>query len=434
MHEIITLFYSDFVEKQALIPLKAEFENRGYSCKLSTNFDESSEIGIYACHSNYFALNKPDGWYRPPSKFSVLCLHDLWYDNGQRSSMFFHDSWHIFDLVLLPGRRWMDIYQDALDKSFQGSRLGVREVGWPVSDSIFNIPNDIARDNLKAQLNLDNSKKTILLGASWQSRSMIEDCINFLDKGKYNLVAKFFNWQSTDFGDGPWADIFRAQFKETKLTVDLAQNTGFYIAPFDINISNLLSCVDVVLSNGSNIMFEGLLQKKPSICIYDWFHPAGYRGQFKNYPSVDMVGILNGSRRDLAALVEAAISLEKSPLLALGRGLLVSEDNLGKGAFLSVEAILEAYQLKATNNNSKSITLQKRTISEIEIFQNDLLKDPDMQFDVSNVFHLKEKIDSMRTEYNDLDCLYRSVINSKSWRITKPLRVIRRLVSYFTKR
>jgi hypothetical protein len=422
---MITLFHSDFVEKQALIPLKDEFESLGYSCKFSTNFDEESEVGIYACHSNYFALNKPGGWYRPPSKFSVICLHDFYHDNGQRSKMFLNDSWHIFDLALLPGKRWLDIYQEGLDNKFEMPRLGVREVGWPVSDCFFNNQVDADLEVLKSKLNLDYSKKTILLGASWQSRSMIKDCLRFLNQDNYNVVAKFFNWQNTDFGYGSWADIFRAQCKETEFAKELAMSSGFKIAPADINISALLSVVDVVLSNGSNIMFEGLLQEKPSICIRDWFHPYGDRGQFKYFPTVEMEGIINGSKKDMAALVEAAIYLDGSPLLKLGRQLFVSDENLGRGAFLSANAILKAYQSKENIEKIQLPIPEDKILSEIEILQNEILKDPDRYFDEQNILHIKKKSDWLYKEKLRLENDYFLLMNSLSWRITKPLRTIK---------
>jgi hypothetical protein len=394
---MITLFYSDEVEYKALYPLKSKFQDQGYEVNFSSDFNTPSKIGIYACHTNYFALSKSGGWQRPPCEFSVICLHDFYHDNGQRSNMFLNDSWHIFDLALVPGKRWLDIYQESLKSTIEGPRLGVREVGWPVSDAAFEDNNNEALKTLKESLGLNATKKTILLGASWQSRSMIDDCLSQVDFDKYNLIAKFFNWEKKEFGATPWHKIFKAQSNETKLAIEFAKNKNVIIVPFDINISQLLTCVDVVLSNGSNIMFEGLLQEVPSVCVKEWFHPRGNHGQFKHYPFIDMDGIVNGSRENLAALIDLAFFIKCSPIIKLAKKNLVSDENIGRGAELSVKAILEAYDNKVSVNQP-SQSEQTKYLSELEILQTELLKDPEMHFDEENILDVKRKSDWLYKE------------------------------------
>lgn len=438
---MITLFYSDEVEHKILLPLKYEFEVRGYGVKFSNNFDEPSEIGIYACHTNYFGLSKSGGWYKPPSNFSVICLHDLYHDNGDREYMFSNDSWDVFDLGLVPGERWLDIYRDGVARGFNGPKYGVRKVGWPVSDQVFNIQSHSARDNLTSSLGLDASKKTILLGASWLSKSMIEDCLVALDLSEYNFVIKIVDWTRTEFGDSPWEKIFSAQVSETQKVINFAKNNFLKVAPFDINISELIGAADLVLSNGSNIMFEALIQNKPSICIKEWFHPYGDKGQFKHYPSVDIPGVLNGSKEYLNTYIEAAFLLANSPLVKVSGEIFVDKSMRGKGAELSVEAILDAYQNRVKIENIRQLSFNSNE-SEISVLQAQLLSDKENMYDETDILQVKSRLvwvhnrmvelenecklaASLIVQNADLSEQITALKNSTSWRITRPLRKIR---------
>jgi hypothetical protein len=114
------------------------------------------------------------------------------------------------------------------------------------------------------------------------------------------------------------------------------------LAPDDEDIFALLSLCDVVLSNGSNVLFEGLLLDKPGVVVTDWHHPAGGRGEFETSPRVEFPGLLNGPTEAIRALTRTALSAAFQPLAAMGASQLVRAEDRGVGAVRSVDAILQA--------------------------------------------------------------------------------------------
>jgi hypothetical protein len=110
-----------------------------------------------------------------------------------------------------------------------------------------------------------------------------------------------------------------------------------------------------------------------------------------------MDGIVNGSRENLAALIDLAFFIKCSPIIKLAKKNLVSDENIGRGAELSVKAILEAYDNKVSVNQP-SQSEQTKYLSELEILQTELLKDPEMHFDEENILHVKRKSDWLYKE------------------------------------
>ena len=348
---MILLYFQDQCEVPCLSPIRDEFIRRGYPAAITRDLETPSLLGVFACHANLFFNFAEGRWKKPPAAFSAICLHDLYQDNGEGSAYFKNDNWGVFDLGLLPGPRWHSIFHQSLNHQIRAPKLGVRTGGWPKADPFFHRkqtqPANKAYPATEAERALrqrcDPSKKTLLLAASWMNRSMIEDCMSVITSGEFNVIVKFANWAGTDLSGNPWQQRLEAQRRETSHCIQWAsQIPGLVVAPVDIDIFSLLGMSDAVLSNGSNVMFEGILLGIPGLCVRDWVHPCGPKGESTITPSVEMEGLFNGSRKDLRDWVHYLVLQKDSIPPRLGQSSLVDPEHLGQGARLSAEAILEA--------------------------------------------------------------------------------------------
>jgi GT2 family glycosyltransferase len=348
---MILLYFQDQCEEPCLSPIRDELIRRGYPAAITRDLEAPSLLGIFACHANLLFNFNEGRWNKPPASFSAICLHDLHQDNGEGAAYFKGDNWGIFDLGLLPGPRWHSIYQESLNQGVLGPKLGVQTGGWPKADPFFQrnqphpigIPNPLAPADQTLRRLVDPSKKTILLAASWMNRSMIEDCMGILASGEFNVIVKFANWAGTDLRGNPWQERLEAQRSETEYCIQWASRIpGLIVAPVDIDIFSLLGMSDAVLSNGSNVMFEGILLGIPGLCVRDWVHPCGKKGESTVSPTVEMEGLFNGSRNDLRDWARYLVLQKESILPRLGQSRLVQSEHLGHGARLSADLILKA--------------------------------------------------------------------------------------------
>jgi GT2 family glycosyltransferase len=344
---MILLYFQDQCEEPCLSPIRDEFLRRGYPAALTRDFHAPSLLSLFACHANLLFNFTAGHWEKPRASFSAICLHDLHQDNGEGAAYFRRDNWGVFDLGLLPGPRWQSLYFQSLHQGIRGPKLGVQTVGWPKADPFFQRPHPASPPPPSPQRSLlercDPRKKTLLLAASWMNRSMLQDCMDLLSSGEFNLIVKFANWAGTDLSTNPWRERLEAQREETAYCLQWASRLpGLIVAPVDIDIFSLLALSDAVLSNGSNVMFEGILLGIPGLCVRDWVHPSGPKGESSVTPTVEMEGLFNGSSKDLRHWAHYLVQQKDSILPRLGQSSLVDPSLLGQGASRSAEAILQA--------------------------------------------------------------------------------------------
>jgi hypothetical protein len=309
----VTLYVDGDHEQAVLQPIGAELARRGAQVRTTTDFDEPSDVGLYACHANRFFDYETARWRRPPSALSVLALHDLGQAGALDAGYFTTESWHAFDLGLLPGGEWSGVWERAVAGGASGPALGMAVVGWPKMDHVFADPASFgaAVEALRGMLGL-GSRPVVVLACSWSDRRQLTDALAAIATQDVDLVVKY-PASGPPPTDSPWFARLTAAYDELQRARELALAAPrVTVVDDDTDIMTLLATADVVLSNGSNVLYEGILLGVPGVSIRDWTHPAGRSGDEVVRPHVDLPGVLAG---DLAAL-PTMLSLVRAPAWA----------------------------------------------------------------------------------------------------------------------
>ena len=110
----MTFFYTDNCERQAIAPVAAEAERRGFEVKFSNNSKERAQIGVYSEHA-----------CTPNADFSVIMLHDLAQRHDIWPSFWRYEPWNAFDIGVVPGKSWTDRWQTQADFATARPKLGL---------------------------------------------------------------------------------------------------------------------------------------------------------------------------------------------------------------------------------------------------------------------------------------------------------------------
>lgn len=300
MQVTVGLFHTDPSELAVLLPLASEFKRRGCNVFTSRDLHTGADVGIYSCGANYLYDKDRMDWHKPNTSVSAICLHDLWQDNGMRHEYFEVDSWHKFDVGLLPGRRWIKIAKQSKLFNIPGPQKGFAIVGWPKSDGYWLNQQKISQTR-KALLR----KPTVLVACSWTNRQQLLDLKSLIESKEYRVILKIpeSRQRFQDSGE-PWSQVLNAQQQEFELLqIQALQTPGLVVAKRDSDIYDLLALSDLVLSNGSNVLMEGLAIGKRAISVTDWLHPCGSEGMWNKEPFIDLPGVPQIKSADILSYV-----------------------------------------------------------------------------------------------------------------------------------
>lgn len=408
---MITFFYTDVSEYFALLPLIKEAKKKSISFKLSKNICQKSEVGIYSVHTNSFWDFHNHKYVGPNSNFNVIFLHDLYQDNGEHSNFFISENWSIFDVAFVPGLHWLNIVEAAQKRNLPAfPKLGVYSSGWMRS---FNYKLKKFPPNFEKLY-----KKKILIAPSWSSVSMIQDIIENLNIDNYHIMFKFFDYSDTKLDiKSPWYKVLKANRTETYKAIRFCKTHDIKFS-ISNDFRNLFKWADLVISNGSNVMFEALAMKIPSISIREWMQPYGNYGEFMKYSDTYFDGIINGSIYSINHLVEHAFDEKNLNNIKFGSQMLVDSKNNSPSKILKLILKLHTNRKNniynknnAINNLSPNITKIKkdRVISEVTKYQNKYADE------VANKLKQFEEIDKIKYELH-------SIKTSKLYRIVLKLR------------
>jgi hypothetical protein len=100
-----------------------------------------------------------------------------------------------------------------------------------------------------------------------------------------------------------------------------------------------VSLSDVVLSNGSNVLYESLLAGVPGISIRDWVHPAGSKGQETIRPFLDLPGVISGDVASMPDLLRLVREPSWRPLIGRSANALVDAATRGSASARAADAI-----------------------------------------------------------------------------------------------
>jgi len=276
----IQFYVDEPLEVDILGPIAVEFGRRGFSTASTNDFETKSEVGIFACHPNRFFDFSSGNWNRPPADFSIICAHDFNQATEAGPAYFIQDGWHLFDIGLVPGPAMYAEGARALHLGYQLPRLGLHQVGWVPSDRAFTdgIINSGENTTIRKSLVGSDTRKIVLLACSWSSPRHLLDTLSYLDVEKYVILARYPKFRAT-IPDSPWAPRLARARVEVQQARELAEKSqNVVLAADDTNLFDLLAISDVVLSNGSTVLKEGLLLGVPGVSIGSWQHPSGPNG------------------------------------------------------------------------------------------------------------------------------------------------------------
>lgn len=263
----ISFFYTDKGEYFNLLPLCNEAEKRGYKVKMTDNLNEKVEIGVYCQHAHVL---QPEN-----SKFSLILLHDLSQGHLRWPNIWDIEKWNKFDLGILPGKVWSELWQDSSFDISAWPRHGVYELGYPKSDYVVDKDTQRNANKLKEKLNFKYDT-TVLYAPSWENDNKEDEFIESLKSLEVNLLVKQASWPK------------EYQFVRDNIAKMRELHEGKYENLYYINeeesIMNALVISDLVVSEESSVMAEALMFGIPSIAIEDWLIPDMIPSRYASAP------------------------------------------------------------------------------------------------------------------------------------------------------
>ena len=254
----ITFFYTDGVEKQTTWLISVEARKRGYIINHTDNILDKADIGIYCQHSCI-----PSN-----SKFSIILLHDFGQGHNRWPNIWKFEPWSDFDIGILPGKSWVDRWQECSNYFYSRPRLGVYELGWPKTDILFNKEHSESAQKeikiLKEGLNLMHPI-TVLYAPSWENDRKQDEFVQALKDLPVNLLLK----------QAPWSDEYPEIIQNIKEMDDLHKNykDNVNIISPKVDIMLCLKLCDIVVSDESSVLIEGLALDIPAVAVTDWMIP-----------------------------------------------------------------------------------------------------------------------------------------------------------------
>jgi len=263
----ITLFFTDSVERETLAPIVPAAKALGYSVVYSDNIRQPADIGIYCQHKCY-----PQN-----SKFSVIMLHDFAQGHNRWPNIWENEPWNQFDIGILPGPIWSKRWQECSWHPKSRPRVGCFSLGWPKADKIYNNKGIFLEDvaELKTKLAL-KYQYSILYAPSWENHRKQDTFVQCLKHLNVNLLIK----------QAPWSDNYPQVQRDIAEMRELHEGKYENVHFIDPNISIMecLSICDLIVSDESSVMFEGLLFNKPSLGVVDWLIPDCVPPRFPSIP------------------------------------------------------------------------------------------------------------------------------------------------------
>lgn len=261
----ITFFYTDKGEFYNLKPIADEAKKRGYSTRFTEDIKETAEIGIYCQHVCF-----PEN-----SKFSVILLHDMAQGHNRWPNLWELERWDKFDLGVLPGRFWSDLWSQCACQYYANPRCGTYELGYPKSDFI----NSSSLKDRVAELRQTMNMKynfSVLYAPSWENDEKEDDFVRALASLNVNLLIKQAHWPKT------YQHIID-NIEEMRALHEGKYENVYYIEPEE-SIMTALALCDVVVSDESSVMAEAVMFGKPSVAVTDWLIPDCTPSRFASVP------------------------------------------------------------------------------------------------------------------------------------------------------
>lgn len=341
---VVVCYALDNIERETTRPIAQEFAHRyGWRVQTVDDLTVPADIGIYACHGSVFFDFERHSWDELRSSFSVMVVHDFDQHAGAGIRFFAEEGWGRFDLGLVPGPRQLALAHDARVAGLALPRFGVSAIGWPKSDSALRHParHLAAVRRLRERLSLGN-RRVVLLACSWSKRQHLEDLLAAADGSDVDIVVRYPVLAPASAAS-PWFSALEAAREELDEAVAFAhEQTGVRVTGPETDLYASLSVADVVVSNGSNVVYEAVLMGTPVVSVSTWLHRAGSTGFDTVAPHVDLGGVGNCTSAELGETLETFLTEDLSSFTDTGRETLIPPETVGRSAEIAVDRINEA--------------------------------------------------------------------------------------------
>ena len=261
----ITFFYTDMGEYYNLKPIADEASMRGYHVTFTKDLYQSAEIGVYCQH-----VCHPEN-----SRFSIILLHDLAQGHNRWPNLWELERWNKFDIGIVPGAFWADLWSQCACQYYANPRCGTYQLGYPKSDLVSSqdLLRRVAELREKFHMKYDFS---ILYAPSWENDGKEDDFITALASLNVNLLIKQAHWSDR------YSHIIE-NIRQMRALHEGKYDNVYYIEPEESIMTALAMC-DLVVSDESSVMAEGLMFGKMSIAVTDWLIPDTTPSRFAEVP------------------------------------------------------------------------------------------------------------------------------------------------------
>ncbi len=266
----ITFFAQDKGEYYNLLPLMEEAKKRGYQVSHTKDLDVKAEIGVYCQH-----VGKPQN-----AKFSVVLLHDLAQGHNRWPNLWELERWNVYDLGIVPGANWKDRWERCAFQYYPNPRCGAYMLGYPKSDEIFSEELHNRAQELEQAMDLKYDT-TVLYAPSWENDEKEDDFVRALASLPVNLLIKQASWPQG------YEQIVK-NITDMRNMHEGKYDNLHYIEPEESILVALKLC-DLVVSDESSVMMEGMMFGKPSIAVRDWLIPDTIPSRFACIPFENVI-------------------------------------------------------------------------------------------------------------------------------------------------
>ncbi len=285
----ITFFATDKGEEYNLHPILEEAKRRGYEVRMTSDLDEKAEIGVYCQH-----VGKPEN-----AKFSVILLHDMAQGHLRWPNMWGVERWHKYDIGILPGVRWKERWQRCACQYYLNPRCGAYMLGYPKSSQAYSQELQERVDELKKSMDLKYDVN-VLYAPSWENDGKEDDFVRALASLPVNLLVKQAWYDESSFEHNQlYAETFR-NIQEMRRLHEGKYDNLHYIEPEESILVALKMC-DLIVSDESSVMTEGMMFGKPSIAVEDWLVPDTIPKRFASIPYDDVYKCKKAQLRETVA-------------------------------------------------------------------------------------------------------------------------------------
>lgn len=313
----ITFFYTDKGEYYNLLPIMKCAQERGYKTSYTNDLNRKAEIGVYCQH-----FGMPEN-----SKFSVVLLHDMAQGHNRWPNIWELERWNKYDLGIVPGLDWKDRWERCAFRFFANPRCGAYMLGYPKSNEIFSEELEERVREVKKDMDMKYSF-SVLYAPSWENDEKEDDFIRALASLPVNLLVKQASWPEE-------YDFVIKNIENMRRVHEGKYNNLYYIEPEE-SIMVALKLCDLIISDESSVMMEGMMFGKPSIAVRDWLIPDTTPSRFASIP---FENVFKCKKVELREAVEKFLAgdIKNEEVLRNSEEMFVNKENVNKDILDAIE-------------------------------------------------------------------------------------------------